>query len=117
MNRLVRLTTGLTLALTALAAAPLESKTGDAPRALGTGPAYVTLGKLAVLHEGRVKPLDTFAREEVKQIFGRETIKLLDPTRDNKVVETWGPVAAAFDWSVRPTSGTTRPSFSLSTSP
>jgi hypothetical protein len=45
----------------------------------GTGPAYETIGKVAVLHEGRIKPLDTVAREEVKQIYGRETIKLHDP--------------------------------------
>ena len=40
------------------------------------------------------------AREEVKQIFGRETIKLHDAK--GEVVPTWGPVAAFFDWSVRP---------------
>ena len=72
------------------------------PRELGTGPAYEKLGKLPVLHEGREKPLDTLAREEIKQIFGRETIKLLDATAENKAGETWGPVAAIFDWSARP---------------
>ena len=70
------------------------------PKALGVGPAYDQVGKLAVMHAGRVKPLDTVAREEVKQIFGRETIKLHDAT--NEVVETWGPVAAFLDWTVRP---------------
>ena len=59
------------------------------PRALGVGPAYDQVGKLAVMHAGRVKPLDTVAREEVKQVFGRETIKLHDAA--NEVVETWGP--------------------------
>jgi ABC-type transport system involved in cytochrome c biogenesis permease subunit len=72
------------------------------PSELGTGPAYETLAKLVVLHQGRVKPLDTLAREEVKQIFGFETIKLLDAAQANKVVETWAPVAALFDWTVRP---------------
>lgn len=91
----------LTLFFAAAIPAPARAE-GDAPRALGTGPAYETLAGLPVLHEGRVKPFDTLAREEVKQIFGRETIKVLDPARGNKVVETWGPVAAAFDWSVRP---------------
>jgi len=93
------------LALAAVAANPAAARAGEdttKPKALGVGPAYQTLGKIAVLHEGRVKPFDTFAREEVKQIFGRETIKVLDPSRENKVVETWGPVGAAYDWSVRP---------------
>ena len=48
----------------------------------GTGPAYELIGKVAVLHAGRVKPLDTVAREEVKQIYGRETIKLYDPAHE-----------------------------------
>ena len=34
------------------------------------------------MHEGRIKPLDTVAREEVKQIYGRETIKLHDPAEE-----------------------------------
>ncbi|MFO0950848.1 MAG: cytochrome c biogenesis protein CcsA [Isosphaeraceae bacterium] len=55
-----------------------------------------------MLHEGRIKPLDTLAREEVKQIYGRETVKLLDASKGNVATETWGPVAALFDWSVRP---------------
>ena len=71
-----------------------------APAKVGVGPAYEQLGKLAVMHSGRIKPLDTMAREEVKQVFGRETIKLHDAK--GEVVQTWGPVAAFFDWSVRP---------------
>src|SRR3954453_6819050 len=71
-----------------------------APVKVGVGPAYEQLGKLAVMHSGRIKPLDTMAREEVKQIFGRETIKLHDSK--GEVIQTWGPVAAFFDWSVRP---------------
>ena len=66
----------------------------------GEGPAYETLAKVPLMHAGRIKPLDTLAREEVKQIFGRETIKLHDSA--NKVVATWTPVAALFDWSSRP---------------
>ena len=100
MRRLACLTLALALMSTATAVA---SATEDStPKALGVGPAYQALGKLPVLHTGRVKPFDTFAREEVKQLFGRETIKVLDASRGNQVVETWGPVAAAFDWSVRP---------------
>ena len=69
-------------------------------KVMGEGPAYDQVGKLAVMHAGRVKPLDTVAREEVKHVFGRETIKLHDAA--NKVVETWGPVGAFLDWMVRP---------------
>ncbi|MEJ7636749.1 MAG: cytochrome c biogenesis protein CcsA [Singulisphaera sp.] len=76
------------------------SAAATAPAKVGVGPAYEQLGKLAVMHSGRIKPLDTMAREEVKQIFGRETIKLHDA--EGEVTATWGPVAAFFDWSVRP---------------
>ena len=48
----------------------------------GTGQAYALIGKVPVMHEGRVKPLDTVAREEVKQVYGRETIKLHDPREE-----------------------------------
>ena len=71
------------------------------------------------MHEGRVKPLDTVAREEVKQVYGRETIKLRDPreeiekildpdgraarpARPKWTVEKWGPVGAFLGWTVRP---------------
>src|SRR5262245_35251244 len=66
----------------------------------GVGPAYEQVGKLAVMHAGRVKPLDTVAREEVKQVYSREKIKLHDGS--NEVVETWASVAAFLDWTVRP---------------
>jgi ABC-type transport system involved in cytochrome c biogenesis permease subunit len=69
-------------------------------KALGEGPAYDVVGKLAVMHAGRIKPLDTVAREEVKHVFGRETIKLHNAA--GEVVETWGPVGAFLDWMVRP---------------
>ena len=85
----------------------------------GTGRAYELLGKVAVLHEGRIKPLDTVAREEVKQIYGRETIKLHDPAEEiakilepaaalkpaaEPTVQAWGPVGAFLDWIVVPES-------------
>lgn len=98
MSRLGWLTLGLALWVSATAAMAAEAP----PREYGAGAAYDALGRLAVLHSGRVKPLDTLAREEIKQIFGRETIRLIDPTRDNKTVATWTAVAALFDWSVRP---------------
>src|SRR4051812_30857161 len=84
-------------AATALAARPgpaAESPPG------GGGPAYKTLGELVVMRDGRRKPLDTLARQQVKQIYGRETIKLLGP--DGKAAGSWGPVAAFFDWSAHP---------------
>ena len=50
-----------------------------APTAVGgPGSAYETLGRLVVMHEGRRKPLDTVAREEVKLVYSRETVKLFD---------------------------------------
>ena len=55
------------------------------------------LGEVAVMEAGRVKPLDTVARHEVKQIFGRETIKLTGP--DGKETK-WGAVAAFIDWQM-----------------
>jgi ABC-type transport system involved in cytochrome c biogenesis permease subunit len=101
VERLARL--GLVLALgnhlfTGVPASAAETK--PEPRVMGVGPAYDQVGKLAVMHAGRVKPLDTVAREEVKQVFSRETIKLHDAS--NEVVETWGPLGAFLDWMVRP---------------
>ena len=52
------------------------------------------------MHAGRIKPLDTVAREEVKHVFGRETIKLHNAK--GEVIETWGPVGAFLDWMVKP---------------
>jgi len=89
---------GLTLALATAIDTPAPG--AEAPKALGKGPSYESLAKLPVMHEGRRKPFDTLAREEVKQIFGRETIKLLGP--HEKVEATWSPVAALFNWSVQP---------------
>ena len=97
-------------------ARPRQPTTAKSP---GTGPAYELIGKVAVMHEGRVKPLDTVAREEVKQIYGRETIKLHDPREEiekildpesharqrpppERPVENWGPVGAFIGWTVSP---------------
>jgi len=74
MRRFGGLLLGLGLAL----AIGRSASAATDPKALGVGPAYEELGKLAVMHAGRIKPLDTLAREEVKQIFGRETIQLRD---------------------------------------
>jgi len=84
----------------------------------GKRPAYELIGKVAVLHEGRIKPLDTVAREEVKQIYGRETIKLHDPAEEidkildpagaarkpdtERPVQSWGPVGAFYRLGHRP---------------
>ncbi len=67
---------------------------------LGADLAYRTLGGLPVMHAGRIKPWDTVAREEVKQIYGRESIKLVDA--EGNPSETWAPSAALLDWSARP---------------
>jgi ABC-type transport system involved in cytochrome c biogenesis permease subunit len=102
MKRIGWLTVTLGLGLTLLTR-PIFAAAVDTPppvKVLGVGPAYEALGKLAVMHAGRAKPLDTLAREEVRQIFGRETIKLHNAK--NEVIETWGPTAALFDWTVRP---------------
>src|SRR4051812_4102129 len=102
MKRIGWATVTLGLGLTVLARPSFAGSVDDPPpvKVLGVGPAYETLGKLAVMHAGRAKPLDTLAREEVRQIFGRETIKLHNAK--NEVIETWGPTAALFDWTVRP---------------
>ncbi len=103
MKRYGRLLFGLGLGAllgVTLAAAPPAGDQQQGVRKLGVSPAYEEIGKVAVMHQGRVKPLDTVAREEVKHVFGRETIKLLDDA--NKVVETWGAAGAFVDWLVRP---------------
>jgi ABC-type transport system involved in cytochrome c biogenesis permease subunit len=66
----------------------------------GGGPGYETAGALPLMHHGRVKPLDTVAREEIKQLFGLETIKLKGP--DGQVTQTWSPTAAYVDIQARP---------------
>src|SRR5271166_6652265 len=101
MRRFRRLLVGLGVVLAGSFQAGLPVRGEESKvRALGEGAAYDQVGKLAVMHAGRVKPLDTVAREEVKHVFGRETIKLHDTS--NTVVETWGPEGAFLDWMVRP---------------
>ena len=90
----------------ALAATLLGSSAGAAVQpkkpveAFGKGPAYKALARFQVMHAGRIKPIDTLAREEIKQIHGRERISLLDG--EENVSATWEPVAALFDWWARP---------------
>ena len=104
MRRPLRWTT-LVLALAASAAdlRPTLAAEGDSKARkieVGTSPTYKLLGELPLMHEGRIKPLDTVAREEIKSIYTREMIKLTG--EDGKTVTSWSPVAAFFDWSVRP---------------
>jgi len=101
MKRFRKLLVGLGLVLAGSFQAGLPVRGEESKvKVLGEGPAYDQVGKVAVMHSGRVKPLDTVAREEVKHVFGRETIKLHDAS--DALVETWGPVAAFLDWMVRP---------------
>ena len=101
MKRCMRLVVGLGLVLASSlqTGVPVRGEENTV-KVLGEGPAYDQVGKLAVMHVGRVKPLDTLAREEVKHVFGRESIKLHDAA--DRVVEIWGPVGAFVDWMVRP---------------
>jgi ABC-type transport system involved in cytochrome c biogenesis permease subunit len=85
------LTLGPTLLLAAAVAAP--SRASDSP-------AYRTLGDMAVMDQGRIKPLHTFAINKVKSIYSRQTIKLYD--EKGEVREKWDPVAAIIDWGARP---------------
>ncbi len=94
----------LILALAASAGIARPAPAAEKPKAekvaVGDTRTYEILGELPLMHEGRIKPLDTVAREEIKQIYTRETIKLTG--KDGKTVTSWSPVAAFFDWSVRP---------------
>ena len=92
MRRIACLSLGLALAATLGAAPP------DGP--ISGAESYNTVGEAAVQHNGRVKPLDTYARLQVKQVYTRENIKLLDA--EGKVRETWEPLPALLDWRARP---------------
>ena len=70
------------LVLTAALASGLTARADEKVERPGIGPAYDRVGQVAVMHQGRVKPLDTVAREEVKQVYGRETIALRDPKEE-----------------------------------
>ena len=52
------------------------------------------------MHEGRAKPLDTVARQEVKAITGRQSFEPIHPDGSKGV--KWGPVAALFSWKNAP---------------
>ncbi len=110
MRRTNRLTLGVTAAAvlaatTAFAGSSTKSETDSTSKHFGQGPAYLTLGDLAVLHTqsngSRIKPVDTFARLLIKQIYGREDIKIL-PREKDEPTRTWTALAALFDWPVRP---------------
>jgi ABC-type transport system involved in cytochrome c biogenesis permease subunit len=106
------------LALAGMLAAVLPAKGSEEVSPPGSGRAYELIGKVPVMHEGRVKPLDTVAREEVKQVYSRETIKLRDPNEEiEKILDPesharkaeagtsvakWGPVGAFVGWTVNP---------------
>jgi hypothetical protein len=60
MRRIGKLLGGLALA--GMWAAVLPAQAADDTRSPGTGPAYESIGKVAVMQDGRVKPLDTVAR-------------------------------------------------------
>lgn len=103
------------LALALAMATGLAARADETAETLGIGRAYERIGEVPVMHQGRIKPFDTVAREEVKQIFGRETIKLRDPrdevakilgtsnsTGETEKVQKWGPVGAFLGWTVQP---------------
>ncbi len=117
MTRIITRLRGILLAGTAAALALAPARAGSENTALGSGRAYELLGKVPVMHEGRIKPLDTLAREEVKQVYSRETIKLrnleqeiidlLDPEaaakrKEDVKPEAWGHVGAFLGWTVNP---------------
>ncbi len=97
MRPIDRLTLGLAAALALIAgpsaraeeahaaasAKPAGNEATNVPEKAGDSPAFRTLADLPVLHvepEGsRIKPLDTFSRLVVKEIYGRESIKLTTP--------------------------------------
>ncbi|MHB1561215.1 MAG: hypothetical protein ACYC61_27535, partial [Isosphaeraceae bacterium] len=107
----------LAAALAAIAAIAPMARADEKVERPGTGAAYLEIGKVPVMHNGRVKPLDTVAREDVKQVYGRETIvlrdpreaveRILDPAAARRSdaswkVEKWGHVATFLGWTVRP---------------
>ena len=75
-----------------LAAPPIAAAAAD--------DAYGILGEMAVQHEGRVKPIDTFAHQMVKQVYTREVINLKDAK--GKTIATWQSLPAYIDWQARP---------------
>src|SRR5215471_10194658 len=80
MRCFAKWTAGLILA--AALSSGLSARADETVEKLGNGPAYDRVGEVAVMHHGRVKPLDTVAREEVKQVYGRETVTLREPKEE-----------------------------------
>lgn len=108
MRTIGRLLYGLVLAAISVASPALAgtsspSSSADSPKVLGDGSAYEELGKIPVLHAepngSRIKPLDTFARLKVQEIYGKEQIKL--PGKNDSTVK-WMALGALMDWPVRP---------------
>ncbi|MDB5352952.1 MAG: ABC-type transport system involved in cytochrome c biosis, permease component [Planctomycetota bacterium] len=91
MRRIACLGLGVAVVAASLAA--------DQPRTSGEN-GYRVLGELAVQHSGRIKPLDTYARQTVKHVYTREIIKLRDLKGEE--VGRWEPLAALLDWQARP---------------
>jgi ABC-type transport system involved in cytochrome c biogenesis permease subunit len=85
--------------LVALLFLPSAARAGHT-ETYGDTPGYRALGEIAVLDSGRIKPLDTSARLHLKEIYGRETLRLESP--DGRV-ERWSALAALVDWPLRPT--------------
>src|SRR5258705_120204 len=90
----------LTLGLALVLAAAAGRATAAEVATFGDGPAYDTLGRLAVLHQGRHKPIDTMARQVLKQIYDSETVTFRDA--EGKATARWGHVGALLDITVRP---------------
>ncbi|MFO0959649.1 MAG: ABC transporter permease [Isosphaeraceae bacterium] len=99
MTQQIRRSIGMALAALAAAFAP-ASAAEKAPALPGGGPGYEAIGRIPVMHEGRIKPLDTVARTELKLIHGREAIEILGP--DDKPVARWSPIAAFWSWTAAP---------------
>lgn len=89
---------GLAMALAALSA-PGLSRADSESKTRPPGPdesAYRALSRIVIMHEGRPKPYDTVARQEVKAITGRQSFSPVGP--DGEEGPEWGPVAALFSW-------------------
>jgi ABC-type transport system involved in cytochrome c biogenesis permease subunit len=116
MRRFARHSAALVIAAILVSGVP--ARAAETVERLGIGAAYDDVGRVAVMHEGRVKPLDTVAREEVSQVYGNETVTLGDPRKEvaqilgTDVARTsgdipskaakWRAVGAFLGWTVRP---------------
>ena len=91
----------LLLVLTITAAGLPTTAAADAKPAIPTGdtPAYEELGRWAIQQDGRLKPFDTYARQMMKRVAGKERPIVVGPEGERRV---WNPVAAVFDWAIHP---------------